>query len=78
MILEELEHAKARGARVYCEMVGIGFTADAHHITAPPEGGDGAVRSMRAVDTDAEATPALARIVATPCHALASAPPRAR
>ena len=57
VILEELEHAKARGARVYCEMVGIGFTADAHHITAPPEGGDGAVRSMRRSLKDAGITP---------------------
>jgi 3-oxoacyl-[acyl-carrier-protein] synthase II len=57
VILEELEHAKARGARVYCEMAGIGFTADAHHITAPPEGGDGAVRSMRRSLKDAGITP---------------------
>jgi len=57
LILEELEHAKKRNARIYCEMVGIGFTADAHHITAPPEGGEGAVRSMRRALKDAGITP---------------------
>jgi len=57
LILEELGHAKARGAKIYCEMVGIGFTADAHHITAPPEGGEGAVRSMRRSLKDAGITP---------------------
>ena len=57
LILEELEHARARGATIYCEMVGIGFTADAHHITAPPEGGEGAVRSMRRTLRDAGITP---------------------
>jgi len=57
LILEELEHAKTRGAKIYAELVGFGSTADAHHITLPAPGGEGAVRSMKMSLADAHLAP---------------------
>ncbi|HEY0017515.1 MAG TPA: beta-ketoacyl-ACP synthase II [Longimicrobium sp.] len=58
VLLEELEHARARGATIIAEVVGYGQTADAYHITSPAEGGEGAVRAMRAAMKEAGAGPA--------------------
>jgi len=57
VVLEELEHAKARGATIYGEVLGFGMSDDAHHITAPPSNGDGAARSMRNAIRDAGLNP---------------------
>ncbi len=57
MILEEYEHARARGAEIIAEVVGYGLSSDAYHIAAPPEDGEGAVRSMRVALEDAGLNP---------------------
>ena len=58
VILEELEHAKARGAKIYAEVVGYGCSSDAYHITSPQEDGAGAARAMTNAMRDAGVTPA--------------------
>ncbi len=57
VLLEELEHARRRGAKIYAEVVGYGMSSDAYHISAPREDGDGAVRVMRATLEDAGVAP---------------------
>jgi 3-oxoacyl-[acyl-carrier-protein] synthase II len=57
VVVEELEHAKARGAKIYCELTGYGVSADAYHMTAPPPDGKGAVRAMQLALDHARVSP---------------------
>ena len=57
LVLEEYEHAKARGAKIYCEVVGYGMSGDAYHMTAPPESGEGAARAINMALRDGNIKP---------------------
>ncbi|MCR4332047.1 MAG: beta-ketoacyl-ACP synthase II, partial [Sulfuricaulis sp.] len=57
VVLEEYEHAKKRGAKIYCELVGFGMSGDAYHMTSPPENGEGAARCMRNALRNAKLNP---------------------
>ena len=59
LLLEEYEHAKSRGAKIYAEIIGFGMSADAYHITSPPEGGIGAALSMKNAIMDAGIEPSI-------------------
>ena len=63
LILEDLDRARARGASIYCELVGYGMSADAHHMTAPAEDGAGAVRVMQNAIRQAEISPSAIQYV---------------
>jgi 3-oxoacyl-[acyl-carrier-protein] synthase II len=57
LLIEELEHARSRGAKIYAEMIGYGMTCDAYHITSPVPGGEGAARAIQLAMKDAGITP---------------------
>jgi 3-oxoacyl-[acyl-carrier-protein] synthase II len=57
MVVEELEHARARGAQIFAELIGFGMSGDAYHMTAPPADGEGAARCMKIALHDAQINP---------------------
>ena len=57
LVLEEHEYAKARGAKIYAELIGFGMSGDAHHMTVPPDDGSGAALAMQNAIRDAGITP---------------------
>jgi len=63
LVLEEYEHAKARGAKIYAELVGFGMSGDAHHMTSPPEDGAGAALSMHNALKDAQLDPSAVQYI---------------
>src|SRR3954466_3184710 len=63
VILEEYEHAKKRGAKIYAELIGYGMSGDGHHITAPPEDGRGAAMAMKLAFKDAQVNPDIVEYV---------------
>jgi len=63
VVLEEMESAKRRGARIYAELIGFGMSGDAYHVTSPPETGDGAARCMRAALRNARVDPSAVQYV---------------
>ena len=67
LILEELQHAKARGAKILAEVIGYGMSADAYHITGMPEDGDGCFRAMESALKSAKLSPQEIELCERPC-----------
>ena len=76
MMLEEYEHAKARGAKIYAEVVGFGMSGDAFHVTAPPEDGEGARKAMSKALEDAQLESRAGAVRQCACHLHGTGRPR--